>query len=70
MPDARGEKRVKPNDGPPRAEAAQAIEHLSSHEQRTVSSYVAQVLERDPVVRTVLQQIGGRRGTDCIEVQH
>jgi hypothetical protein len=43
---------------------------LSSHEQRTVSSYVAQVLERDPVVKTVLQQIGGRPGTDCSGVLH
>lgn len=61
MPDARGEKRVKPTTVHLGPKLRQAIEHLSSHEQRTVSSYVAQVLERDPLVKTVLQQIGRDR---------
>lgn len=59
MPDARGEKRVKPKTVHLGPTLAEAIEKLSNHEQRTFSSYVAQVLERDPVVKTVLQQITG-----------
>lgn len=38
---------------------AEALDKLSSHEQRSLSTYVVRVLERDPVVKTVLQQIGG-----------
>lgn len=62
MPDARGEKRTVPITVHVGPKLAMAIEQLSSHEQRTVSAYVAQVVERDPVVKTVLQQIGGPDG--------
>lgn len=62
MPDTRGEKRTKPITVHVGPTLAKAIEQLSSHERRTVSDYVAQVVERDPVVRTVLQQIGGDDG--------
>lgn len=62
MPDARGEKRTRPKTVHLGPTLEKAIETLSSHEQRTFSSYVAQVLERDPVVKTVLQQIKGITG--------
>jgi hypothetical protein len=57
MPDARGEKRTKPITVHVGPTLAMAIERLSKHECRTVSDYVAQVVERDPVVKKVLQQI-------------
>jgi hypothetical protein len=41
---------------------ARAIEELSKHEDRTVSTFVCRVLERDPLVKTVLQQITGIGG--------
>lgn len=57
MPDVRGEKRTVPITVHVGPTLAKAIDRLSSHERRTVSDYVAQVVERDPVVKTVLQQI-------------
>lgn len=57
MPDARGEKRVRPTTVHLGDRLRRAVEMLSSHEQRTVSAVIGQVLERDPVVKTVLQQI-------------
>lgn len=62
MPDARGEKRTKPITVHVGPSLAKAIEQLSAHERRTISDYVAQVVERDPVVRTVLRQIEGPTG--------
>lgn len=53
------EKRTRPATVHLYPTLAKALETLSTHEQRTLSTYVVRVLERDPVVKTVLQQIGG-----------
>ena len=62
MPDALGQKRTKPTTVHLGPKLRQAIDLLSKHERRTVSAYVEQVLERDPLVKTALQQIEGIRG--------
>lgn len=57
MPDARGEKRVKRptvNLGP---KLKAAVELLAEHEDRSVSSVISRVLERDPSVQTFLQKV-------------
>lgn len=62
MPVPRGEKRTKPVTVHMPPTLAAAIEKLSSHEERTVSTFVCRIVERDPLVKTVLQQLGGPTG--------
>lgn len=62
MPAPNGEKRTKPKTVHLYPALARAIEELSKHEDRTVSTFVCRVLERDPLVKTVLQQITGIGG--------
>lgn len=62
MPAPKGEKRTKPATVHLYPTLKRAVEQLSEHEDRTVSTFVCRVLERDPLVKAVLQQIGGPKG--------
>lgn len=62
MPVPRGEKRTKPVTVHMPPTLAQVVEKLSLHEQRTVSTLVCRIVERDPTVQTFLQRIGGIAG--------
>lgn len=53
------EKRTRPVTVHLYPALAKAVEQLSDHEQRSLSTFVLRVIERDPLVKTVLQQIGG-----------
>lgn len=59
MPAPNGEKRIRPKTVHLYPALEQAVVKLSKHEDRTFSTYVCRVLERDPLVKTVLQQITG-----------
>lgn len=57
LPAANGEKRTKPKTVHLYPALETAIEQLRKHDDRTVSTFICRVLERDPVVQSVLQQI-------------
>lgn len=59
LPAPDGEKRTKPATVHLYPALKKAIEQLATHEDRTISTFVCRVLERDPLVKTVLQQITG-----------
>lgn len=58
----RREKRTAPVTVHMPPSLRQALAQLSAHEQRTLSTYVCRIVEQHPVVRVVLQQIGGPLG--------
>lgn len=62
MPVPRGEKRTKPVTVHVPPSLKVALEKLSKHEERTLSTLVCRIVERDPLVQTLLQKIEGTRG--------
>jgi hypothetical protein len=62
LPAPEGEKRTKPATVHLYPSLAKAVEQLAEHEDRSVSTFVQRVLERDPLVKTVLQQITASGG--------
>lgn len=55
----RREKRTKPRTVHMPHPLDQALQRLAHSDRRSISTYVVRVLEADPTVKLVLQQIGG-----------
>lgn len=56
------EKRTAPKTVHFRPTVAQALEEAMQHEQRTFSSLVSRIVERDPTVQLFIQKLEGRVG--------